>query len=151
MTDNSCAVSDRICERQAPNDRPKELREKLAKLDASFTPLTHAMTVAVDTKAPKAYIALGGDYRSKGAEVTPGLPAVLTSAPFKDRLSFARWLVRTRESADGARRGQPHLAGVLRPRHRPHIGRFRHAGRKADASRTARLARSGVSWTAAGA
>jgi uncharacterized protein DUF1553 len=74
------------------NDRLKELREKLAKLDAGFTPLTHAMTVAVDPKAPKPYIALGGDYRSKGAEVTPGLPAVLTSAPVRDRLAFARWL-----------------------------------------------------------
>src|SRR6478609_8957723 len=74
------------------SDRLKELREKLAKLDAGFTPLTHAMTVAVDPKAAKPYIALGGDYRSKGVEVTPGLPAVLTSAPVKDRLAFARWL-----------------------------------------------------------
>jgi hypothetical protein len=74
------------------NEKLKELKGKIAKLDAGFTPLTHAMTVAVDTTAPKPYIALGGDYRSKGAEVTPGLPAVLTSQPVKDRLALARWL-----------------------------------------------------------
>ena len=38
----------------------------------SLPPFTQAMAVAVDTTAPKTYIALGGDYRTKGAEVEPG-------------------------------------------------------------------------------
>jgi mono/diheme cytochrome c family protein len=71
----------------------KEAKEKLEKLDASFTPLTHAMTVVEDVTAPKTYIAVGGDYRTKGPEVEPGVPAVLGGAAPKTRLEFARWLV----------------------------------------------------------
>jgi cytochrome c553 len=71
----------------------KEAREKLAKLDASFTPLTHAMTVVEDTAAPKTYLALGGDYRAKGPEIEPGVPAVLGGAKPGTRLEFARWLM----------------------------------------------------------
>lgn len=74
------------------NDRFKEAREKLKKLDADFPHLTQAMAVKMDRSAEKAYIALGGDYRSKGQEVTPGVPAVLTHASLKDRLAFAKWL-----------------------------------------------------------
>jgi hypothetical protein len=73
----------------------KEAREALAKLDATFTPLTHAMTVVEDAAAPKAYLAVGGDYRTKGPDVEPGVPAILSKgAPEpKNRLEFARWLV----------------------------------------------------------
>jgi hypothetical protein len=73
----------------------KDAREKLAKLDSSFTSLTQAMTVVEDPAAPKAYIAQGGDYRTKGPEVDPGVPAILANgkpSP-KNRLEFARWLV----------------------------------------------------------
>ena len=77
---------------KAVAERLKEAREKLAKLDATLPPFTQAMAVAVNTSAAKPYIATGGDFRVKGPEVTPGLPAVLTQSKPKDRLEFARWL-----------------------------------------------------------
>jgi hypothetical protein len=70
----------------------KELRKKLADLDATLPPYTQAMTVAVNRTAAKPYIAVGGDFKTKGAEVEPGVPAILTQNGPKDRLSFARWL-----------------------------------------------------------
>ena len=77
---------------KARDDKFKECREKLAKLTAELPPFTQAMAVNVDKNAPKAYIALGGDYRTKGPEVEPGVPAILTQSSPKDRLSFAKWL-----------------------------------------------------------
>ena len=72
----------------------KEARDKIAKLNEGFTPLTHAMTVVEDRAAPKTYIAVGGDYRSKGSEVEPGVPALTgTEKTPRDRLEFAEWLV----------------------------------------------------------
>jgi len=73
-------------------EKLKQAREKLGKLDATLPPFTQAMAVAVDKSAPKAYIALGGDFRAKGAEVEPGVPAILTQSAPKDRLSLAKWL-----------------------------------------------------------
>jgi hypothetical protein len=52
----------------------KELRKKLADLDATLPPYTQAMTVAVNRTAAKPYIAVGGDFKTKGAEVEPGVP-----------------------------------------------------------------------------
>ena len=130
---------------KARDDKFKECREKLAKLTAELPPFTQAMAVNVDKTAPKAYIALGGDYRTKGPEVEPGVPAILTQSSPKDRLSFAQVADRTRKSADRACRCQSHVAGVLRARNSSDIGRFRHARREADPSGTARLARFGVS------
>jgi hypothetical protein len=77
---------------KAREDKIKECREKLAKLTAELPPFTQAMAVTVDKTDPKAYIALGGDYRTKGPEVEPGVPAILTQSSPKDRLSFAKWL-----------------------------------------------------------
>jgi Protein of unknown function (DUF1549)/Protein of unknown function (DUF1553) len=70
----------------------KELRKKVADLDATLPPYTQAMAVQVNTTAAKPYIAVGGDFRTKGAEVEPGIPAILSRTSPKDRLSFARWL-----------------------------------------------------------
>ena len=48
------------------------------------------------------------------------------------------------EPADGPRHRQPHLAPPFRPRHRRDAGQLRQDGRRADASRVARLAGGGV-------
>lgn len=70
----------------------KEAREKLSKLNEMLPVFTEAMAVRTDPEAAKPYIALGGDYRSKGSEVQPGLPAVLTQAAPRNRLELAQWL-----------------------------------------------------------
>ncbi|HYI93754.1 MAG TPA: DUF1549 and DUF1553 domain-containing protein, partial [Bryobacteraceae bacterium] len=77
---------------KAQDDKLKEVREKLSKLTAELPYYSEAMAVKVDNTAAKPYIAQGGDYRSKGPEVQPGLPAVLTKAVPKDRLELAKWL-----------------------------------------------------------
>jgi mono/diheme cytochrome c family protein len=71
----------------------KDARDQLTRLASSYTPITQAMAVSKNPTAPKAYLAIGGDYKSKGATVEPGVPAILGGAKAPDRLSFARWLV----------------------------------------------------------
>ncbi len=72
-----------------------EAKDKVNALNAGYTPLTLAMAVKEDETAPAAYIALGGDYKSKGADVEPGVPAAAstTSSTPRTRLEFARWLM----------------------------------------------------------
>lgn len=77
---------------KAREDKLKEVRTKLTKLDADLPPFAEANAVKVNPTAAKAYLALGGDYRAKGPEVQPGLPAVLTQAAPKNRLELAQWL-----------------------------------------------------------
>ncbi len=77
---------------KAQDDKLKEVREKLSKLTTELPYFSEAMAVKLDKTAAKPYIAQGGDYRSKGPEVEPGLPAVLTKAVPKDRLELAKWL-----------------------------------------------------------
>jgi len=70
----------------------KECREKLAKLDATLPPLTEAMAIAEDGTPARTYVALGGDYKSKGPEVDAAVPAILTDKQPRNRLDLARWL-----------------------------------------------------------
>ena len=120
----------------------RELRTKLNELAAKLPPVSYAPVLLENDTPPKTYIHVKGDWRERGAEVQPGTLAVLppmpageTGAPRPGALAGL-----ARESADRARGGESHLAGSLRPRHRPHLRRFRHAGRPSHASGTARLA-----------
>jgi mono/diheme cytochrome c family protein len=72
----------------------QEAKKKLDALDASLTPLTQAQTVVEDADAGKTYIARGGDYRSKGDEVSRGVLAALSGKPdaIRDRIALAKWL-----------------------------------------------------------
>jgi len=77
-------------------EKLKELRKELAALNRTFPHLSLAPVMVENPSAPKAYIAIKGDYREKGLEVEPRTPAVLP--PLKhngkpDRLALARWLV----------------------------------------------------------
>ncbi|MBC8166038.1 MAG: PSD1 domain-containing protein [Bryobacteraceae bacterium] len=72
--------------------RLKEVRQRLAAIDPPLAPITEAMAVKADGNPAKMYIALGGDYKSKGPEVGAAPPAILTSKPLPDRLGFSRWL-----------------------------------------------------------
>jgi mono/diheme cytochrome c family protein len=73
----------------------KEARARMDELNASFTPLTQAMTVVEDAHPAPAHIALGGDYRAPGVEVQPGTLAVLPALKQQgrvDRVALARWI-----------------------------------------------------------
>jgi hypothetical protein len=70
----------------------KQAREKLSKLDASFTPLTEAMAITEDGNPPVTYLAVGGDYRTKGPEIEAAIPGFLGGAKLSSRLELARWL-----------------------------------------------------------
>ena len=78
--------------------------------------------------------------REGRAPPCPAQPAAASDGRADNRLGLARWLVVAGESADGPRDGQPHLAAVLRHRHREDGRGLRRAGRAAVASRAARLA-----------
>ena len=84
----------------------------------------------------------------------PACPAFLNAADVKTRRrrasDFARWLVSPRRAHDGAGVREPRLAALLRHGHRRHERRPRHAGRTAQPSGTARLARRRVHGLAAG-
>ena len=92
------------------------------------------LRAALDVRSASAaaYLAQGraglrGDARRAAAD------APTTEMP--NRLGLARWLVEP-EPAHRARRGQPRLGAVLRPRHRRDQRGLRHAGRAAVASRS---------------
>jgi hypothetical protein len=74
----------------------RKVREALRDLDGSFPALSQAYTIAERSEPVKTCIAVRGDYRRKGVEVEPGVPAVLPplpEGPEPARLRFARWLV----------------------------------------------------------
>lgn len=73
-------------------ERLKEAREKLTKLDASFTPLTEANTIRGNGNPPRTYLAFGGDYKTKGDDIDSGVPAVLGGKRPANRLELARWM-----------------------------------------------------------
>jgi hypothetical protein len=75
--------------------RFKELRGKIADLDARYTDVTQAMAMRALANPPKSYLRVRGDYRAKGIEVEPGTPAFLPSSEAKpdSRLGLARWLI----------------------------------------------------------
>ena len=112
---------------------PEVPRQKLARLKAKLPPYSHAPVLVENDAPPQNPHPCEGDYREPARKSQPGTLAVLPPLPAgssRRGSTLARWLTSPRQSADRAGRGQPHLAGVLRPRHRPHLGRFRHAGRR---------------------
>jgi cytochrome c553 len=82
---------------KALSAKMKELREKLAKLDASFPNVTQAMVMLPqDPDHEKTYIKVRGDWKTNGIEVQPGTLAVMPAMPKgqpANRLAFAEWLV----------------------------------------------------------
>ena len=97
-------------------------------------PFSYAPVLLENDTPPKTYIHVKGDWRERGEEVQPGT-ARRASAAARGRKGHAADAGEVadvaRASAHLARRREPHLAGVLRARHRAHVGRFRHAGRAA--------------------
>ena len=74
----------------------RELRDKLAELEAGFPAVSQAPAVEEQTGPSKTHLRLRGDYREKGVEVQPATPAVLpalSASPRPSRLDLARWLV----------------------------------------------------------
>jgi hypothetical protein len=74
----------------------REAREKLDALAATLTPFTQAPAMQDDPSVPPSHLRVGGDYRTLGAEVAPGTPAVLPPLQVgakASRLDLARWLV----------------------------------------------------------
>ena len=75
----------------------KEVREKLAPLDAAFPNVTQAMVMLPrDPDHEKTYLHVRGDWKTNGIEVQPGVLAIMPpmsgGAP-ATRLTFAQWLV----------------------------------------------------------
>jgi len=74
----------------------RDLRRRLADLDVKTPQLTLSMTLSESVQPVKTYLAIRGDYREKGIEVQPAVPAVLPPLPAgapANRLGLARWLV----------------------------------------------------------
>ncbi len=74
-----------------------EARQKLNQLNATLPPFAYAPVLVENDTPPKTYIHIKGDWRDHGAEVHPGMLAVLPplesdGAP-PTRLMLARWLV----------------------------------------------------------
>ncbi|MBK7927053.1 MAG: DUF1553 domain-containing protein [Bryobacterales bacterium] len=67
-----------------------DLREERAKLVRSFPTV---MVMHDNPTPPKAHVLLRGAYDKPGPEVTPALPAALTTNPAPSRLALARWMV----------------------------------------------------------
>jgi hypothetical protein len=84
-----------------PGDPPKHedpgLRERASNLRALERRQPTVTTTLIMRELPtqrESYIHLGGDFLRKGAPVSPGVPAVLTSKPVTGtRLDLAKWLV----------------------------------------------------------
>ena len=73
-----------------------EVRQKLNQLNATLPPLSYAPVLLESDTPPKTYIHIKGDWRDHGAEVHPGMLAVLPPFPAGEpvtRLTLARWLV----------------------------------------------------------
>ena len=74
----------------------KEARQKLNELTAALPPLSYAPVLEESDTPPNTYIHIKGDWRDQGAEVHPGMLAVLPALPAGEqptRLTLARWLV----------------------------------------------------------
>ena len=92
---------------------------------------------------PMAYVLFRGEYDKRRDQVKPDTPSALPPMPAdlpRNRLGFAAVAAAAGAPADGARHGQPLLAGGLRHRPRAHDRRLRRHRRAAVASRAARLA-----------
>ena len=118
----------------------KALRKQKADLDKV---IPTAMVMAEMKKPRDSFVLARGDYRNQTEKVTPGVPSMLPPLPEGaplNRLTLAKWLVQPDHPLTVARRGEPLLADVFRPRHRQDAGGLRGPGRAAGASRAARLA-----------
>lgn len=77
--------------------RIEKLRAQLKQWSAQAPALTQASVIVAPLEASRTYVAIRGDYRQRGPEVSPGVPTILgkldpnSSEP--ERLRFARWLV----------------------------------------------------------
>jgi len=77
----------------------REAREKLEALAAALPPYSQAQVMHTDPSIPPTHLRVGGDYKTFGAEVTPGTLVILpplNTAPYEKtptRLDLARWLV----------------------------------------------------------
>jgi hypothetical protein len=68
--------------------------QELEELDAAYPALSEIPAIAEMEAPRRTYIHLRGDFRSKGAEVQRGTPAILPPlSGSRDRLALARWLV----------------------------------------------------------
>ena len=80
-----------------PKYKDPGLRERVSNLSAlrrRLPPVTSTLVMRDLPQPRPAYIHLGGDFLRHGAPVSPGVPAVLSSAPVTgNRLDLARWLV----------------------------------------------------------
>jgi len=72
-----------------------EAAPKLNDLKAKFPTVSYAPVLLENDTPPKTYIHVKGDWRERGEEVHPGVPAVLPPLPPgpATRLALARWLV----------------------------------------------------------
>ena len=86
-----------MSEEQRKELKWKELRKKLAELDAAYPALSEAQTLAENPNPPKTHILIRGAFRDPGIEVQPNSPAFLPSLPphngRTNRLLLARWVV----------------------------------------------------------
>jgi mono/diheme cytochrome c family protein len=74
----------------------KDVIKKLDDLEKTYGGLTQAPTFFENPHPRTSYVHLRGDFRSKGIDVEPALPAVFAVPPSdtkSSRLTFARWLV----------------------------------------------------------
>ncbi len=73
----------------------REAREKLEALAAALPPFSQAQVIHADPSVPPTRLRVGGDYKTFGAEVSPGTLAILPplNAAAPTRLDLARWLV----------------------------------------------------------
>ncbi len=74
----------------------KELSEKIEKLKDEYPSLSRAPVFAESSEGRTAYVHIRGDFRGRGIDVAPRIPAVLPPLPstsVKNRLELARWLV----------------------------------------------------------
>jgi hypothetical protein len=125
-----------------------ELAAARQEIDKLFKSLPEPPTTLVMTERPAGFartqrMYARGEFLQPADPVQPGVPAVLPplAGPAPGRPPHVRPLARLAgEPADGPRHGQPPLAGVLRPRDRPHARGLRLPGRAADPPRSARLA-----------
>ena len=81
-------------------------------------------------QVPDTHILVRGDFKQKGPKVEPGFLSALgggtvsepAERPFvpQRRKALALWMTSNGQAAAGARDGESHLAGTLRPRHCVH-------------------------------
>ena len=80
---------------EAAKEQITQARKKIAELDESRFPVSRAYTMVERLEPLPARLALRGDYRALGSEVSPAVPAVLPELPSTkrpQRLLLAEWI-----------------------------------------------------------